>query len=187
MKKKLLAARIVFVCVAVCAVAADLATKAAFFDPRAVQTGESRYTIIEGCFYVTSAANEGGVFGVMQGSTWTLVGMALLALLAVVVMLLKMDGKQMWMHVALGLVLGGALGNLYDRILYASPDGRHYVRDFLDLHVAKWNFHYPVFNGADVFICVGAIMIFLRVLVGGPLWEKSDRPAKARVEGKKAR
>jgi len=179
MKKSALAARIVFICVAVAGAAVDLAAKAIFFDP--LLSGASpQYTVARGFFYITSAGNTGGVFGMLAGSTWTLVAMAALALFAVALMLMKIDGKQMWMHVALGLVLGGAAGNLYDRIFYLMPDGSHahYVRDFLDFRIFGW--HYPVFNAADAFICVGAAMIFLKVLFGGPMWGKAHPKAQTR-------
>ena len=63
--------------------------------------------------------------------------------------------------------VGGALGNLYDRLLLRMPDGEvaHSVRDFLDFHIL--GFHYPTFNAADAFICVGAAMVVLRVLLDG--------------------
>ena len=179
MKKSALAARLVFVGAAVTGAATDLATKAIFFDPNVAESGShSQYTVVNDFFYITSAGNTGGVFGMLSGSTWTLVAMAALALFAVVLMLSKIDGRQVWMHVALGLVLGGAIGNLYDRVFYRMPNGSHahYVRDFLDFRISGWQ--YPIFNGADVFICIGAAMIFLRVLFGGPLWGKAAGKAK---------
>ena len=54
---------------------------------------------------------------------------------------------------ALSLILGGALGNVIDRILYG------YVIDFLDVHVGSW--HWPAFNVADSAICVGAALFVL--------------------------
>lgn len=181
MKKSASAARIVFVGVAVLGAATDLATKAIFFDPAVAGSGSHpQYTVVRNFFYISSAGNTGGVFGMLSGSTWTLVGMAALALFAVALMLMKIDGKQMWLHVALGLVLGGAIGNLYDRIFYLMPDGSHahYVRDFLDFRIFGWQ--YPVFNVADAFICVGAAMIFLKVLFGGPTWGKARPKAQTR-------
>jgi signal peptidase II len=172
MKKSALAARLVFVGTAVMCAAIDLATKAIFFSG-------PQYTVVKDFFYIRSAGNEGGVFGMLAGNTWTLVGMAVLALFAVVLMLSKIDGRQIWMHVALGLVLGGAIGNLYDRIFYYYIlEGKRVsiVRDFLDFRIFGWQ--YPIFNGADVFICIGAAMIFLRVLFGGPLWGKAAEKAK---------
>jgi signal peptidase II len=179
MKKSALAARIVFCAVTLASAVADLVTKAIFFSPQVAEKGsQPQYIVVRNFFYISSAGNTGGVFGMLSGSTWTLVAMAAMALLAVMLMLVKIEGKQMWMHVALGLVLGGAVGNLYDRVFYAGADGlaAHYVRDFLDFRIYGWQ--YPIFNGADVFICVGAVMIFLRVLFGGPLWSKPAAKAK---------
>ncbi len=180
-------AKIAFLLVAVFSAAADLVTKAIFFNPAVADKQSSPYQhiVCEGFFYIRSAGNEGGVFGILQGSTWMLVAMAVLALLAVVLILLRLDGRQMWTHLALGLVLGGAVGNLYDRLLFIKPDGTyaHYVRDFLDFKIFGWD--YPVFNGADVFICVGAAMIFLRVLFGGPL--SGGKRAKSKAEKPKSK
>lgn len=188
MKKPDLKAKAAFLLAAVLSAAADLLTKAILFDPlRANGHSPPQHVIIENFFYIRSAGNEGGVFGMLQGETWTLVAMAALALAAVLLILLRLDGRQMWMHVALGLVLGGAAGNLYDRLLYLGPGGApaRYVRDFLDFKIFGWD--YPIFNGADVFICVGAGLIFLRVLFGGPLAAgKGAGAAAAKTKAKPA-
>ena len=65
---------------------------------------------------------------------------------------------------ALGGVLGGTIGNLYDRIVH------HAVRDHLELTIRipafDWNYHWPIFNVADAFICTGAILFALCVMFG---------------------
>ena len=58
-----------------------------------------------------------------------------------------------WLTIALALILGGTLGNLFDRLIFG------YVIDFLDFYVAQW--HYPAFNLADSAICIGAAMLLL--------------------------
>ena len=59
--------------------------------------------------------------------------------------------KSAWAQVFLGLVIGGALGNVIDRIRYGA------VFDFLDFHYMHW--HWPAFNLADTFICVGVVFL----------------------------
>ena len=96
--------------------------------------------------------NTGISFGLFAGETallrWVLIGLAL----AVSVLLTSWLYKEKRPRVAsaLGLILGGAIGNVVDRIF------RHAVVDFLDLHIGGW--HWPAFNLADSAITVGAVL-----------------------------
>lgn len=99
--------------------------------------------------------NDGGVFGLFIGRAW-----ANAAFIAVSVAALAFLG-WIWRQApepspaafpaAVGLVFGGALGNLWDRIVHGS------VRDFLDVHAGGW--HWPTFNVADSAICVGTALL----------------------------
>ena len=96
--------------------------------------------------------NTGISFGVFAGETallrWVLIGLAL----AVSVLLTSWLYKEKRLRVAsaLGLILGGAIGNVVDRIF------RHAVVDFLDLHIGGW--HWPAFYLADSAITVGVVL-----------------------------
>ena len=96
--------------------------------------------------------NTGISFGLFAGETallrWVLIGLAL----AVSVLLTSWLYKEKRPRVAgaLGLILGGAIGNVVDRIF------RHAVVDFLDLHIGGW--HWPAFNLADSAITVGVVL-----------------------------
>ena len=98
--------------------------------------------------------NPGAAFSFLaQGSGWqrwflTVLGLA--ASVYIVWLLRKSLGDQMlcW---ALSLILGGALGNVLDRIMYGA------VVDFIDVYYANW--HWPAFNIADSAICIGAVLI----------------------------
>jgi signal peptidase II len=115
--------------------------------------------VVEGVLSLRLTYNSGGAFGLLQG----LPGFFLVATLVVIVIIL------IWAHrledprliVPLGMVLGGGLGNLADRIFRATG-GR--VVDFIDVHV------WPVFNVADSSIVVGVLLI---LLISG----RSARPA----------
>lgn len=106
--------------------------------------------VVEGVLSLRLTYNSGGAFGLLQG----LPGFFLVATLVVIVIIL------IWAHrledprliVPLGMVLGGGLGNLADRIFRATG-GR--VVDFIDVHV------WPVFNVADSSIVVGVLLILL--------------------------
>lgn len=106
--------------------------------------------LIGGALTLNLTFNPGGAFGLMQG----LPGFFLVATLVVIVLILvwahKLD-DQRW-AIPLGMVLGGGVGNVIDRIL-RDTDGR--VVDFIDLH---W---WPVFNLADASIVVGVAVILL--------------------------
>ena len=107
-------------------------------------------TVVDGVLDLRLAFNPGGAFGLLPG----LPGFFLVATVAVVALILLWarrveDGR--WI-VPLGMVLGGGLGNLADRVL-RDHGGR--VVDFIDLHV------WPVFNLADSAIVVGALLILL--------------------------
>ena len=96
--------------------------------------------------------NTGISFGLFAGETallrWVLIGLAL----AVSVLLTSWLYKEKRPRVAgaLGLILGGAIGNVVDRIF------RHAVVDFLDFHIGGW--HWPAFNLADSAITVGVVL-----------------------------
>lgn len=98
--------------------------------------------------------NPGAAFSFLaQGTGWqrwffTIIG--LLASAYIVWLLRKSQGEKL-LCLALSLILGGALGNVIDRIMYGA------VVDFIDIHYANW--HWPAFNLADSAICLGAALI----------------------------
>jgi signal peptidase II len=102
--------------------------------------------------------NSGGAFSLGSRAPWLFV--AVTAAVVVVIVATAFRHRSMLQAVGLGLVLGGALGNLTDRIL-RGPAFRGRVVDFVDLHV------WPVFNVADSAIVVGAILIALASLRTG--------------------
>lgn len=91
-------------------------------------------------------ANQGG----WQRWFFTVLGVA--AALFIIYLLKRHAGQRMFCW-ALALILGGAVGNVIDRVLYG------HVIDFLDFHVGGW--HWPAFNVADSAICVGAVLFVL--------------------------
>jgi signal peptidase II len=117
--------------------------------------------IIPGFFRLTHLENTGAAFSLFADSTspfrTALLIAFSLAALAVVAMLLWRDRNQFnAATLALSLILGGALGNLWDRL----ADGK--VTDFLDFYVGVH--HWPPFNVADSAIVVGAMLLLVRML-----------------------
>jgi signal peptidase II len=111
-------------------------------------------TVIPGLLnIVPHEGNEQGAFGLGPSSPAFFVAAAGVALMVLLVLLWRVPAHRWHVHVALGLLVGGALGNLYDRLTRGS------VRDFIDLHWQDW--HWPTFNIADVAICIGFFIILL--------------------------
>ncbi len=116
--------------------------------------GESRP--ITGFFNLVLVYNKGAAFSFLaaesgwQRHLFTAIGIA--AAIYIVYLLRKHAGQRMFCW-ALALILGGAVGNVIDRILYG------HVIDFLDVFIGNW--HWPAFNIADSAICVGAVLFVL--------------------------
>jgi len=94
--------------------------------------------------------NSGGAFSIGQSAPWFFVGVT--GVVAVIILATSFRHTSRLVGASLGLVLGGALGNLTDRAIRA-PGMRGRVVDFIDFHV------WPVFNVADTAIVVGAILL----------------------------
>ena len=108
--------------------------------------------------------NPGAAFGGFSGYPHVLVMGRVAAVLFLIWMLWRTPRGRPWFTMALVLVLGGALGNLYDNLFLIDPNTTHpygEVRDFIDVYFARWNYHFPTFNVADSGITVGAALLFL--------------------------
>jgi signal peptidase II len=118
-------------------------------------------------FDLTLSYNTGAAFSFLDSASgwqhWFLGGLALLVSAMIVAWLARLSVRDYWMSTALCLVLGGALGNVWDRIAYG------HVVDFLSFHWGDW--YFAIFNIADSAICLGAFMIFC-------CWLKQERDAK---------
>jgi signal peptidase II len=100
------------------------------------------------------------MFSDLRGGRFVLAGLAIAALFMVVRYLRSTDTSQRTLHVALGLIAGGAVGNLIDRLLYAR------VVDFILVDVGVWPLNpWPVFNVADIVLVVGVGLIGLDILL----------------------
>ncbi len=98
--------------------------------------------------------NAGAAFG-LPALGWVLVGVGFLCCLVIPVLLFRQPGTSTWQAVLLGLIWGGAAGNLLDRLRTGA------VIDFIDLKV------WPVFNVADIGITVGVLLLVLPYVVSG--------------------
>ena len=109
-------------------------------------------------FNLTMVWNEGISFGLFQtGNPWPLIILSLVISAFFVHWLFKSDSR--FESIALSMVIGGALGNVIDRLHFGA------VADFIDIHWNGW--HYPAFNAADSFISVGIVMLIGYSLFSG--------------------
>lgn len=104
-------------------------------------------------FSITYAQNTGAAFSILEGQRTLLATVAIVVSAYIVYMLYENGSTKKFENFSLALILGGALGNLLDRLYHG------FVIDFLDVKFGTW--HYPTFNIADCAICVGiGIYIF---------------------------
>ncbi len=128
--------------------------------------------VIPRVFRLTHVFNEGAAFSLFADSStpqrvrWALVSFSLLASLAILVVLVRMGRRFSLTTFSWALILGGAVGNLYDRIRFGS------VIDFLEVHIVRY--HWPDFNLADSAIVIGACLLVLDTL----LPEKNSLPSE---------
>lgn len=142
---------------AVLIVAADIATKV--WAVEHFKYGPS-LQLIPGLLQFTYAENTGAAFSFLaQAGGWQRWFFGVIALafsVLISVWLWRLPSAKRWEPCALALILGGALGNLWDRVLLG------YVRDFISVYYGSWSF--PVFNVADMAISVGAVMLIVELL-----------------------
>lgn len=136
--------------VALTVLALDQATKALVL--REIPAG-TVITVIPGLFDLVHYRNRGAAFGFLNSADiewqfWLFLAATILAA-AVIFLMAKQTGKP-GLLTGLGLILGGAVGNLIDRLRF------HSVVDFLDFYWGAW--HWPAFNVADMAICCGAFI-----------------------------
>ncbi len=123
-----------------------------------MSSGQSIY-VIEDFFNLTYIRNKGGAFGIFYGmdEVFFLV-VSFIAIVVVIVYIYKLHERERLLIVALSFILGGAIGNLIDRILYGE------VIDFIDLYIGEY--HWPAFNVADLSITIGVLMVILDIFKG---------------------
>ena len=105
----------------------------------------------------TLAYNYGAAFSFLPDAggwqRWFFAGIAVVVSLGLTIWLIKLEKNAKFLAFAIALLLGGAIGNLYDRMTYG------YVIDFIHVFYQTW--HFPIFNVADCAITVGAIMLII--------------------------
>ena len=140
-------------------------------------------TVIDKYVDFILARNKGGAWGLLQ-TTSELVRrpffllVSALAIGFIVTLFSRLQPRQRALKWGLPLVLGGALGNVFDRIHYG------WVIDFIDVHVTRGGIehHWPTFNVADIAICVGVGLMAVDMMVGKKQSKPFKEPPPAEVE-----
>lgn len=153
----------VFAAVALVAVSVDIGSKEWAFATGKLHI---RRPVISDVFHITPVYNDGIVWGAFQNSDMNVffIVITAAAIPLIVRMFVTFRERLTLTALALGGILGGTMGNLYDRIVHEA------VRDLLDFHIRVpaigLDYHWPIFNVADAFICAGAILFALCVMFG---------------------
>lgn len=120
-------------------------------------------TVIKDFFLIRYVENKGAVWGILSQSTNVIIPkvitiLSVLALIIVIYFFLKLESKCSLELTSLSFVMGGALGNIIDRLYQG------YVVDFLDVFIR--DYHWPTFNIADSFITIGVILLIISIWRG---------------------
>jgi signal peptidase II len=154
--------RVWLLALAVLIIVADRITK--WLASTRIELG-SHLVVIPRVFAISHVENPGAAFSLFNDSSspgrvrWMLLFFSVLAAVAVLGALFRLGRKITATSVALALILGGALGNAWDRMRFG------YVIDFLEVHII--HYHWPDFNIADSAIVVGGILLFFDALFSG--------------------
>lgn len=158
---------IIYIIIAMAVLAADIISKiAAKVNLAVIDT----IPVIRNVFHLTYVENRGMAFGMLSGGRIILVLMSVLIMAGLVLLIVKTDaaGRTRWLKGGTALIFGGAVGNLIERI------ANGYVVDFLDFRIIS----FPVFNIADIAVCVGAAMLMIHFFISGG----DEEPAETEEE-----
>lgn len=117
----------------------------------------SSVEIISNFFYLTYTHNYGGAWSIFDNSTLFITIVSFLIIIGIIYYLFKNKVTKKIEIVGYSLLLGGAIGNLIDRIVYG------YVIDFFDFYIFGYDF--PIFNVADIGIVVGIILLLVSMIL----------------------
>ncbi|HTV09802.1 MAG TPA: signal peptidase II [Candidatus Aquilonibacter sp.] len=152
-------ARIIALIIAAVVIALDRWSK--LWIEHHIRIGHAR-VIIPHVFRLTHVLNTGAAFSLFEGSTSPatvrnlLIALSVFAVIVVLALIWKYGRQFTLVSFSLALILGGAIGNLYDRVRYS------HVVDFLEVHII--HYHWPDFNVADSCICIGACLLLIEML-----------------------
>ena len=138
--------------------------------------------LIKNFLHITYTTNPGAAFGMMDGARWIFMVISSLAILGFIAYLYLGHAENMLYGVSFSMVISGGIGNMIDRLgfgFYVNPNtGLGEVVDFIDF-CGIWN---AIFNGADSFVCVGAGLLILALIIDIVKEYKAEQAKKAAAE-----
>ncbi|MDD6176669.1 MAG: signal peptidase II [Succinivibrionaceae bacterium] len=150
-----------FLIVSVIAIIIDLFSKLWIVNNIEAYSLESSIEVISNFFRIVHVHNNGAAFSFLAEHSgwqkWMFASFAVFVSLVLMVLMHKTPAAKWFTNLSYSLIIGGAIGNLIDRVMYG------YVIDFLDFYLVydKAEHHYPAFNIADCVICVGVAMAII--------------------------
>ena len=160
-KKKSTAEYILYSAITIGGILIDQLTK--FLVSEFMHIGQS-IPIIKNFLHLTYTTNDGAAFGMMDGARWLFIVISVIAITAFAAYLYLGHAESTLYAVAIAMVVSGGIGNMIDRVglgFYVNPQGGGEVIDFIDF-CGIWN---AIFNGADSFVCVGAGLLILALVL----------------------
>lgn len=127
------------------------------------------YPLWQNVLHLTFVKNEGAAFGMLSNHRWVFMVFSTIAIVGLSVYLFRFCKENKWVKVALAMIIGGGIGNMIDRIALG------YVVDFVDFTLI----HFAVFNVADSFVSVGAVMLAIWFLRSMILEYRNEKKKKA--------
>ncbi|WP_117169778.1 signal peptidase II [Paraliobacillus sediminis] len=124
-------------------------------------------TVIENFFYITSHRNTGAAWGILAGKMTFFYIVTAVVIVFICYYIQKFAKDSLLTGLALGLILGGAVGNFIDRLV------RKEVVDFFNIYIGSYN--YPIFNIADSALVIGVILVLIATILD----ERKQRRKKA--------
>lgn len=124
--------------------------------------------LIKNVLHLTYLENTGAAFGILKNNRWIFLVVSAVAIVALLFYLAKFRPKNKWLLVGLSFIVGGGIGNMIDRLLLG------YVIDFIDFRLIN----FAVFNVADAFVCIGAVLVIIYVFFFSENESKKESESK---------
>jgi signal peptidase II len=137
-----------------------------------IRANSPRIELLPGFLDLIYVENYGSAFGLFANQTFLIIAISLVSLLIILLFLRHLSPATILSMVSIALILGGAIGNLIDRLRFG------YVTDFIDIHLQNL-FHWPAFNIADAAITVGILTLLFSFYKSGVFkraYEHSPKP-----------
>ena len=111
--------------------------------------------LIKDVLHLTYVENEGAAFGILANQRWIFISVSTLTIIGLIIFLFGGFSERKLYTVPIALIISGGIGNMIDRLALG------YVVDFIDFRLIK----FAVFNGADSFVCIGAALLVLALIL----------------------